>query len=73
MRCGGSGKIYKIDYTNTRRRVDCPGCKDCQCTDCGGHGLYVDKDGNMYPNEHGTDPEPCPTCHGTGRKVSDER
>ena len=67
MRCGGSGKIQeKVQRYATYpmiRTIDCAGCEDCRCSKCRGKGRIA---------PHGVQIR-CPTCNGTGRKVSDER
>ncbi len=83
MRCGG-GKVPNIyrdldlslkeDWVNL---VDCPGCEDCRCDDCDGKGLETvpfpdGEDAFGYGSTHDILGS-CLTCHGTGRKVSDER
>ncbi len=73
MRCGGSGKIeYEIVHPDFPSEIsygtyekDCPGCEECPCEICEGGLTWSGKDWEK--------PQTCPTCHGTGRKVSDER
>ena len=64
MKCGGSGKVQTYNAKHDDFDIaDCPGCEECECEGCEGRGdLSI----------HGVDGQ-CGLCHGTGRKMSDER
>ena len=59
--CSGSGRVTRRSWCGIGvHMVDCPGCDECPCPDCGGSGI-----------KYACGPYTCQTCNGTGRKEED--